>query len=89
MLVPLILPSLNISSFQNTTQGNLTAFAPPPPDTWSCNKFYANNGPLDMPSCMRLINLLPQGSEPMRFYIHPSTAEEKRHSLPIVVGQRQ
>ena len=89
MLFPLILPSLNASSFLNTTVNNTTLLDPNPPDTWTCNKFYARNGPPDTPTCMRLVNSLPQGSEPMRYYIHPSTAEQRRHQLPIIVGRRE
>lgn len=89
MLVPLILPVLNISSSLYANPGNTTALATNPPDTLNCDKFYANNGRLDVTSCMRLINQLPQESKPIRYYINPKTAEQRRHTLPIIVGRRQ
>lgn len=90
MLIPLVLPALNVSSVLSSTNGNVTTLvAPNSPDTQHCHSFYANDNALDLPSCMRLINQLPQGSEPIRYYMNPTTAEQKRRSLPIVVGRRK
>ena len=61
-----------------------------PIDVGICNRFYSPDPRTpDVYSCATLLEVLPQGYEPIPFYVNPSTTYERDNALPLILGGRQ